>query len=129
MQTQGKLRLSLLWFVLTVALALLVLGCTSRSGAAGAREVKFKTADGWTIVGDLYSPAGRSKGAVVLLHQRGGQASDWAPLCRALQKAGLTALSIDQRGAGRSTEGPGPTGDDAPWTTGGDIEAAIGSLK
>jgi pimeloyl-ACP methyl ester carboxylesterase len=97
--------------------------------ASGAKEVKLKTADGWTIVGDLYAPSGSGKGAVVLLHQRGGQASDWVVLCQALQKAGIAALAIDQRGAGRSTEGPGPTGDDAPWPTGPDIAAAIASLK
>jgi pimeloyl-ACP methyl ester carboxylesterase len=110
-----------------------VSGATSVSltpEAPGAKEVQLKTADGWTIVGDLYAPSGNDgKGAVVLLHQRGGQASDWAPLCQALQKSGITALAIDQRGAGRSTTGPGQTGDDAPWPTGPDIAAAITSLK
>ncbi len=105
---------------------LLAAGCAAQSNG---RVVKFKTADGWTIVGDLFTPAGHSKGAVMLLHQRGGQASDWEPLSRALQRAGITALAIDQRGAGRSTEGPGPTGDQAPWETGGDIAAAIAYLK
>src|SRR5262249_45606560 len=75
-----------------------------------ARQVHFKTTDGWTIVGDLYTPSGAPKGAVILLHQRNGSARDWEPLCLALQKAGFTALAIDQRGAGRSTQGPGPTG-------------------
>src|SRR5579862_7366838 len=54
--------------------------------AAGAKEVRLKTADGWTIVGDLYTPPGKSQGAVVLLHQRGGSAEDWRSLCMALQK-------------------------------------------
>src|SRR5579862_8957741 len=67
---------------------------------ADVRQVSFKTSDGWTIVGDLYVPKGEPKGAVVLLHQRGGKASDWAPLSTALQKAGIEALAIDQRGAG-----------------------------
>src|SRR5262249_17128708 len=90
-----------------------------------ARQVHFKTTDGWTIVGDLYTPSGASKGAVILLHQRNGSARDWEPLCLALQKAGFTALAIDQRGAGRSTQGPGPTGGNAPWPTSPDIAAAI----
>jgi len=77
--------------------------------------VTLKTTDGWNIVGDLYAPAGTSKGAVILLHQRSGSGKDWASLCQALQKAGFTALAIDQRGAGRSTTGPGPTGENAPW--------------
>ena len=97
--------------------------------AAGAKEVHLKTADGWTIVGDLYTPPGKSHGAVVLLHQRGGSAEDWRSLSTALQKAGITALAIDQRGAGRSTEGPGPTGQNAPWPTSPDIATAIASLK
>jgi pimeloyl-ACP methyl ester carboxylesterase len=119
--------------------ALLLAGCephgftrTTPAGAiasgeepAGAKQVTFKTADGWTIVGDRYVPSGKPKGGVILLHQRGGKASDWVPLCRALQKAGIEALAIDQRGAGRSTEGTGGTGDEAPWETGGDIAAAF----
>jgi len=105
------------------------LAASGGARGAGAKEVHFKTADGWTITGDLYTPPGKSHGAVVLLHQRGGSAEDWRSLCAALQKAGITALAVDQRGAGRSTEGPGPTGADAPWETGPDIAAAIASLK
>src|SRR5438309_605801 len=43
----------------------------------GAKEVSFKTDDGWNIFADAYVPAGTSKGAVILLHQRDGAASDW----------------------------------------------------
>lgn len=96
--------------------------------ASQATETRFKTKDGWTIVGDVYAPAGSAKSAVVLLHQRGGRASDWKPLCLALQKAGIEAIAIDQRGAGRSTHGPGPTGTEAPWPTGGDIDAVLATL-
>ena len=46
---------------------------------SGAREVSFKTADGWDIFADLYVPKGTSKGAVIFLHQRNGAASDWLP--------------------------------------------------
>lgn len=95
----------------------------------GAKEVSFKTDDGWNIFADAYVPAGSSKGAVILLHQRDGAASDWKALGSALQSAGYTALAIDQRGAGRSVQGPrGGTGnkaDNAPWETGPDIAAAI----
>lgn len=94
-----------------------------------AKEVRIKTSDGWILIGDLYVPQRRSAGAVVLLHQRGGQGSDWTYLCRSLQQAGITALAIDQRGAGRSTQGPGPIGEDAPWDTHDDIAAAIASVK
>lgn len=101
----------------------------SKQMDAAVKEITLKTADGWMIVGDLYTPADLSKGAVILLHQRSGSAKDWKPLCLALQKSGYTALALDQRGAGRSTKGPGPFGDDAPWPTSGDIAAAIAYLK
>lgn len=97
--------------------------------AEAAKTVMLKTADGWNLVGDLYTPAGKSQGSVILLHQRSGQSRDWAALCRALQAAHFTALALDQRGAGRSTQGPGGTGNDAPWPTGGDIAAAVLFLK
>ncbi len=114
-----------------IVLALVALGCGNRVAAqepnspAGSIEVHFKTRDGWTIVGDRYAHKGRLKGTVVLLHQRGGKASDWQSLCHALQQAGFTALAIDQRGAGRSIKGPGPIGVGAPWATGPDIAASI----
>ncbi len=92
-------------------------------------EATLKTSDGWSILGKLYLPSGFSKGGVVLLHQRGGTGEDWKPLCESLQGAGYTALAIDQRGAGRSTAGPGPTGENAPWDTMGDISAAIEKMK
>lgn len=121
-------------FVFAAALA--AFGCQSDTRDAnslvgspnGAKEVSFKTNDGWQIFADAYVPAGSSKGAVILLHQRNGGASDWKALCSQLQKAGYTALAIDQRGAGRSVQSPAGSGqkaDDAPWQTGEDIAAAI----
>lgn len=98
------------------------------SGSADSRQVRIKTVDKWTIVGDLSTPKGNPKGVVVLLHQRAGSAADWQPLVTALGAAGFAVLAIDQRGAGRSTGGPGPVGDDAPWDTSGDIAAVISSL-
>src|SRR5207245_966065 len=63
---------------------------------SGAKEVHFKTADGWDIFGDAYLPTSTSKGVVILLHQRNGAASDWKTLAGALRTAGYTALAIDQ---------------------------------
>lgn len=92
------------------------------------KPVSFKTADGWLIKGTLYS-ASKSVGATVLLHQRGGSKSDWNVLCESLKAKGVTALAIDQRGAGESTEGPGGKGEDAQWDTSEDIAAALEYLK
>ncbi len=93
-------------------------------GASG--KITFKTSDGWTIHADFY-PAPGAKKAVVLLHQRGGSAADWQPLIPKLASAGVSALAVDQRGAGRS-RGP-RNGEDAPWDTTQDISAAIKWLK
>lgn len=114
-----------LWMLL---MAFQIAGCGQQ---AAGDSVNFKTQDGWKIVGNLYLPkeGGKPRGAVILLHQRGGQASDWLTLSKALQSANIMTLAIDQRGAGRSTEGPGQSGDDAPWTTGEDIRVAIDFLR
>ncbi len=85
-------------------------------------DITYRTADGWTIHGDYY-PVPNATRAVLLLHQRGGSAADWGPLRPALAQAGIAALAIDQRGAGRST-GP-QSGEDAPWETSGDIAGAV----
>lgn len=127
-----------------LSLAMLVLaagGCARRTASPGmpgsanaapqgtaehmaAEGVVLKTEDGWAVAGDLYRPASKPKAAVILLHMRGGRAADWTPLSVALQKAGVLTLAIDQRGTGRSTQGPGSKGDDAPWETLGDVAAA-----
>src|SRR5262249_31516002 len=127
---------------IALALALLwIAGCSKNDGAppvpagggggggssaGGTGEVTFKTSDDWTIHGDYY-PATDAKGAVVLLHQRGGSASDWRPIIFKLTGAKVSALALDQRGAGRSAGKQ--NGDDAPWDTSKDIEAAIDWLK
>lgn len=115
---------------ITVATLCLIGAASCAAGPPpGSVAARLHTADGWTIRGDVYRPPGHRRGAVLLLHQRGGRAADWESLCQALKAAGYTALAIDQRGTGRSTRGPGPTGDNAPWDTGGDIQACAAYLK
>src|SRR5207237_815023 len=88
-------------------------------------EITYQDSDGWTIHGDYYPVAGSGK-SVVLLHQRGGSADDWKRLVPKLNEEGISALAIDQRGAGRST---GPrNGDKAPWDTTPDIAGAVAWL-
>ncbi len=112
-------------FALSLFLTLCTVGCGAVPHSDGSSKVSFKTDDGWVIIGNLYTPRGTSKGKVLLLHERGGQALDWDSLCSSLKAAGFTVLAIDQRGAGRSIKGPGPNGAGAPWNTGNDIAAAI----
>lgn len=88
---QGCVTALALLATLTVSLESLT-ACTissaenlvTQSGASVAQgalkppeEVRLKTSDGWTIVGDRYLPDGSAQGAIVLLHQRNGTAADW----------------------------------------------------
>ena len=98
------------------------------NGSETTREITIKTPDGWTLKGDLYAPPSAAKGSVVLLHQYGGQARDWKPLCAALRAAGITALALDARGFGRSVKRADGPGENAPWDTRNDIAAALDSL-
>ena len=102
---------------------------TADQATGETRSAKFITSDGWTILGDFYEPPGRTKGVVVLMHQRGGSAEDWHALSMAIKQAGYTAFAIDQRGTGRSAQGPGQSGEYAPWNTVHDVEGAIYAIK
>lgn len=95
-------------------------GCAKHAPAA--RQINVVTADRWKIAADFYE-APSTRRAVIMLHQRGGSASDWSKLAEALREAGISALAIDQRGAGRSTGRK--TGSEAPWNTQPDILAAV----
>lgn len=91
--------------------------------------ITLHTADGWTLMGDLYSPQDKPIGAVVLLHQRGGSGGDWRLLCDKLSRNGIVSLAIDQRGAGRSAGGDrSVSGENAPWNTSKDIDASVSYL-
>ena len=121
------------------AVICLFTGCTDRTddprdkvgihgqqkpGEARVQAVSLQ-ADGWTVYADYYNTQSTPIGAVILLHQRGGNASDWQKLCIALRDAGIAALAIDQRGAGRSV-GVGNNQDDkATWDTSSDIAAGV----
>ncbi len=102
---------------------------TTEQATGDATSVRYSTRDKWVISGDMYKPTGVPRGGVLLLHQRGGSGDDWHALCIALQQAGFTALAIDQRGTGRSTQGPGQSGEYAPWDTSPDIEGGLYVLK
>lgn len=90
--------------------------------AASAGEVTFTTSDSWTLHAD-YTAVPAARKAVVLLHQRGGSAADWQPILLKLAGIGLSVLAVDQRGFGRSAGSH--AGEDPPWDTTHDIEAAI----
>jgi len=74
---------------------------------AGRRsEVSFKTDDGWTIYGTLWTP-GRSAAAVpgvVLIHSSFTDRHIFDRLAQLLVQRGIAALNIDTRGRGKSIE-------------------------
>jgi pimeloyl-ACP methyl ester carboxylesterase len=67
------------------------------------REVRFRTADGGTVVADLYAASGSD--AVVLAHGAAFDKASWAPLAVWLAGRGHQVLAIDFRGYGGSTAG------------------------
>lgn len=119
---------------LLLALAIIaVSGCGRAPGGTAeipkvlpSTAAAYTTSDGWPIQGDYFAAPNATR-AVVLLHQRGGSAGDWSPLVARLVKAGIGALAIDQRGAGRSTGKQ--ANEDETWDTQPDIAGAVGWLK
>jgi dienelactone hydrolase len=71
-----------------------------------AREVSFKTEDGWTIYGTLRIPehlaAGRLAPGIVLLHSGLSDRYVFHHLERRFAKSGIAVLNIDFRGRGKS---------------------------
>lgn len=61
----------------------------TQDGVKPPEEFKLKTADGWNLVGDRFLPSSPAKGAIILLHQRGGSAKDWQVLATGLQSQAL----------------------------------------
>lgn len=68
--------------------------------APGSEEITFKAADGVTIYADLYKGAGESKTVVLMFHQAGSNAKEYAPIAPRVAKLGVDCLAIDQRSGG-----------------------------
>lgn len=75
--------------------------------AAQVIEVEYPTADGGTIVANLY---GDGSHAVLLAHGAIFDKESWHDLADRLAAEGLTVLAIDFRGYGRSRAGSGGRG-------------------
>ena len=81
----------------------LVIGAVACGSPSPSREVSFSTADGGTVVADLYATHGSD--AVVLAHGAVFDKASWAPFATWLASRGHQVLAIDFRGYGRSTAG------------------------
>ena len=100
---RGMPRLALLPLLLSSFL----LSCGG-ADRTGGEEISFETEDRVRIVGDLYA-AGENARVVVLLHRLGGNRGMWREFAVSLQERGISALAIDLRGHGGSTEQGGET--------------------
>lgn len=68
--------------------------------AAAPEPVVFPAADGIIVHGDLYRPAGRPRGVILLFHQAGSNRTEYVPIAPRLAALGWIALAIDQRSGG-----------------------------
>lgn len=70
------------------------------AGGDGPEHVSFPAADGVTVHGDLHRPAGQPRGVLLLFHQAGANAREYAPTAPRLAALGWLCLAIDQRSGG-----------------------------
>jgi len=70
---------------------------------ASGRAVTITTPDGVQLSAELYEASSRPAPGVVLVHMLTRSKADWNQLADRLQDAGLTALTFDLRGHGRSS--------------------------
>lgn len=83
----------------------LIFGGTASTQAPEGVLIQRESADGVTLVGDLYLPGTIEKPgapAVLLMHMFGAQRGDWEPLIGPLVDAGYAVLNVDLRGHGDS---------------------------
>ena len=82
--------------ILTVALFLLLPGCSSNLGpGGGATKVSFNTEDGIQLSGHLF---GSGEVGVVLSHMRPADQESWWPFARVLKDKGYQVIAYDFRG-------------------------------
>jgi dienelactone hydrolase len=94
--------------------------------AAGPEAVVFTAADGIAVHGDLYRPAGRPRGVLLLFHQAGSNRTEYAPIAPQLAALGWAALAIDQRSGGDLFGGRNLTAEAVP---GASYRAALPDLE
>jgi dienelactone hydrolase len=75
------------------------------NSSVASRDVDFTAADGTKLKGSFYPAAntnGKSAPAVMLLHMCNTDRKSWAPVAEQLSAAGISALTVDNRGFGES---------------------------
>lgn len=83
------------------AAALIVVGLVADSAGA-VSHVSFHADDGVEVFADLYhAPAGEAGPLILLFHQAGSNAGEYAPIAPRLVALGYSCLAVDQRSGGR----------------------------
>lgn len=112
-------------------LAFLGAGCAKN---IMANKISFLTLDGVKIVGNWF-PAKNGAPVVLLLHMMPATKESWNDFAAKLNAAGFSALAIDLRGHGESTEQSGQSLNYAKFTdaehqaSSHDVDAALDWLK
>ena len=70
--------------------------------AAGAREIRFDAADGFSLAGSLFAPAGDVRASVLLNPAMAVRREYYAPFAAFLAEEGFRVLTYDYRGIGGS---------------------------
>lgn len=81
-------------------------GALASCGRPPAPSVRFRTPDGFSIVGDLHLPSrdpSRAAPLVLLGHELERDRRAWTPLIPRLLRAGYAVVAVDHRGFGEST--------------------------
>ncbi|QGJ69756.1 Alpha/beta fold hydrolase [Planctomycetales bacterium 10988] len=103
----GKVsRRVLLGSLLAVLLASPLFAQDDREEMPDPEPISLTTLDGVLLRATYYAPAKPSKNVVplILVHQLGGSKSDFEQLAVVLQRAGHSAVAVDLRGHGGSTQ-------------------------
>jgi dienelactone hydrolase len=79
---------------------------------APAAEVSFKSADGRAVFADRYPAKKASAAALLLFHQAGSNAGEYAPVAPRLVKEGYDCLAVDLRSGGTKWGRKNRTGND-----------------
>lgn len=80
---------------------LLILASSATAAPAGGRDVDIIASDGTALKG-TYFAAARPGPAVLLMHMCNTTRASWEPVAQQLSAAGISALTIDNRGFGES---------------------------
>ena len=67
---------------------------------AGMRETTFPAADGQTVFADFYPAKGAAKAAILMFHQAGSNAGEYAGTAPQVAQWGYDCLALDQRSGG-----------------------------